>query len=463
MNDPHIPAQIAQVDAINYQEILDLDTRPVPDFMRERRVPDLGTDAVPVAHYTSPEVFRKSIDKMWMKTWQLACREEQIPNVGDYVVYDVVGKSLIVVRSAPGEIRALHNSCLHRGRRLVSDNGHKGMFICPFHGMQWKLNGTFAHNPFQWDFPQCPESSMKLPEAKVGTWGGFVFVNFDLDARPLEEALGPIPAHFSRWNFKDKYIAAHIGKRAKCSYLVAFEAFMETHHAITTHPEILSYITTGNCQYDVLSELVCRHISARGYQSTEYKRKQFTQNEIATLMLQNSLRDKGAGESESGEITLPEGMTARAFIADMYRKQLAEQNGRSMDDVADFELGDSLIYSMYPNFQIWGGVMPNWVYRFRPGGTSHDECLMEFYLLRDVPAGAERPKPAKYHLLGDNEAWASSELGEGPGSVLDQDWSNMEQVQLGLEASATGVVQLGHYLEMKIRHHHQLLAKYLEE
>src|ERR1700744_171621 len=103
MNNRFIPPQIAQCDAINYQEILDADTREVPECLREREVPDLGTAPVPVEHYTSASVFEKWISKMWLKTWQMACREEEIPEVGDFIVYDVVGKSLIVVRSGPDE------------------------------------------------------------------------------------------------------------------------------------------------------------------------------------------------------------------------------------------------------------------------------------------------------------------------------------------------------------------------
>lgn len=467
MNDIHIPPTIAQVDAINYQEILDLDSRPVPAFMRERRVPDLGTDPVPAAHYTSPEVFQASIDKMWTKTWQMACREEHIPNVGDFYVYEVVGKSLIVVRSGPDEIRALHNTCLHRGRRLVSQHGHRRVFICPYHGMRWNVDGSFAHNPFQWDFAHCPAGSMKLPEARVGRWGGFVWVNFDPDARPLEEVLGPIPAHFARWEFESKYVAAHVGKRAKASYLATFEAFMETHHAITTHPQILPYVTTGNCQYDVFTEHVGRHVSARGYQSTELTRKIYTQDEIANILLAQGLRSNNGGKDRSavdkpeGEITLPEGVTARAYVADLYRRQLTRETGRDMDHAADCELGDSLVYSVYPNFQMWGGFMPNWVYRFRPVDTRHDESVMEIMILRTVPAGTERPAPSALRMLADDEPWASAQELGGLGPIIDQDWANLEEVQRGLRASPNGLVQLGHYLELKIRHHHQLLAKYL--
>lgn len=119
VNSIRDPQKLEHPDAISYQEILDADAVPPPPSLRERSVPDLGTSPVPVVHYTDPEFFRDSIDKMWSRTWLMACREEEIPAVGDYHIFEVVGKSLIIVRTTPDEIKALHNICLHRGRKLV--------------------------------------------------------------------------------------------------------------------------------------------------------------------------------------------------------------------------------------------------------------------------------------------------------------------------------------------------------
>src|ERR1700679_1842714 len=80
-------------DAISYQELLDADSRPVPPALREQCEPDLDDVVIPIAHYTNADFFHRSIDKMWLKTWQMACREEDIPQVGDFQLYVFVGKS----------------------------------------------------------------------------------------------------------------------------------------------------------------------------------------------------------------------------------------------------------------------------------------------------------------------------------------------------------------------------------
>jgi phenylpropionate dioxygenase-like ring-hydroxylating dioxygenase large terminal subunit len=104
---------------------------------------------IPVEAYTSEAFARAENEKLWGKAWQTACRVEEIPKVGDYVTYDIVDESIIVVRTAPDKIAAYYNVCQHRGRRLTEGCGQAAQFRCRFHGWSWDLNGknTFVLDP----------------------------------------------------------------------------------------------------------------------------------------------------------------------------------------------------------------------------------------------------------------------------------------------------------------------------
>lgn len=449
----------AQCDDVSYQDILDADTHPAPDCLRERATPDLGTAPISVDRYTDPSYFDRSIESMWLKTWQMACREEEIPRVGDFIPYEIVGKSLIIVRTEADEFKALHNSCLHRGRKLVTEAGHSASFRCPFHGFTWRRDGSFLRNPVEWDFPQCSADNFSLPEARVGRCGGFIFINFDPDAPPLEEVLDPIPRHFERWDYENKYIAAHVGKVADANWNVNVEAFMESHHSVATHPQLLKFVADANSQYDIFSPYVTRHVDARGIQSPLIPRK-FSQDEIAAAMFAPGSRIRDAlGDNQ--DVRVPEGMTARSYAASLLRKVLQEETGYNFDHAADCEMGDAILYSLFPNAMFFGGFSANLVYRWRPVGKHYNKSMMEIYILKTVPKGKERPKAAQFRLLGEDEPWgAADELGS-IGPVLDQDQSNMEPVQLGLEASATGFLNVGHYLEIAIRRHQKTLDQFM--
>lgn len=459
MKDPAIPSTMAQIDAINYQEMLDQDSRTPPPQLRERSVPDLGTEPFSIDRYIDQDFFDQSIDKMWLKSWQMACREEEIPKVGDYINYDIVGKSLIIVRSAADEIKALHNSCLHRGRKLITEPGHAAAFRCPYHGFAWKRDGSFLRNPVEWDFSHCAASEFALPEAKVALWGGFVFINFDHDALPLEEYLDPIPRHFERWNLEDKYIAAHVRKAAKCNWSLTLEAFLEPYHSTATHPQIIPFIADANAQFDVYSPYVSRHVAARGFSSPQVARE-YTQQEIAEALIGPGSRIHSVLGGKV-DTKIPEGESARSYTAKLLRKMLEDETGYDQSHVSDTELFDDLMYIVFPNFCVFGGFGKNFVFRFLPVGKKTDESTMEIYFLKTVPKGMERPSAAPMTVVPDDQPWSSAtELGN-LGPVLDQDWDNLPQTQEGLEASATGVVNYGHYLDLPIRRHQLTLDAYM--
>ncbi|MBU6372881.1 MAG: aromatic ring-hydroxylating dioxygenase subunit alpha [Alphaproteobacteria bacterium] len=441
---------------LTYQEILDLDTRPVPDVLREQVVPDLGTAPVPISRYTDPEFFRKEIDKVWLRVWQFACREEDIPNPGDFTTYDVVGKSLLIVRQKDGSIRAFANSCLHRGRKLATSGGCKEKFRCMYHGWTWNADGTFAENPMPWDFPQAQADQLKLPEVLVDTWGGFVFINFDRNAPSLASVLNPMPRHFERWRLEDCYKAMHVAKVIPANWKAVSEAFMESHHSLTTHPQILPYLADENSQYDILSEHITRHISASGVPSPFLDESTVSQNDIIAAMFATSGRTTG-----EGELKVPPGMTARAFAAEIFRKTLSDEDGHDYSDKSDAEMLDPILYNCFPNMSFWAGFAPNLVYRWRPVGLSHEHTLMEVIRLKRIPKTGPRPRPVPMHMLSDQESWRDApELGP-LADIFEQDMANLPFVQDGMNASLSGVVHFGRYSEMRIRQHHLLLEKYM--
>ena len=220
---------------LSYQELLDLDTHEVNPTLRLTSSDDFGTMNIPVERYTSQEFFDLEVEKIWKKAWQMVCREEHIPNVGDTYVYDIVGTSILIVRSAPGEIKAFYNACLHRGRQLRECSGHAGEEIrCPFHALTWHLDGSLAELTTAWDFPHVQPENFSLPEVKVDTWEGWVFINMDPDCENFYDYIGDLPQHFAKWAPHKKFISAHVGKRYPINWKVCQEAFMEALHVVVS-------------------------------------------------------------------------------------------------------------------------------------------------------------------------------------------------------------------------------------
>ena len=181
----------------------------------------------------------------------MACREEDIPDVGDTLVYDICDLSILVVRTAPDEIKAYYNACLHRGRLLKERDGNNTELRCPFHGFCWNLDGSLKQVPCAWDFPHVDPAECRLPEVRVGTWGGFVFINMDPDCRAArvvprrpDRALRQVAARAAlQGGPRRQGLRRPTGRSLQ-------EAFMEAFHVVATHPQLLAGIGDANSQYD---------------------------------------------------------------------------------------------------------------------------------------------------------------------------------------------------------------------
>ena len=132
-------------------------------------------ERVPAKRYYDADFFALESEKLWPHVWQMACRLEEIPRPGDYIVYRILDRSVIVVRTDDQTIRAYHNHCRHRGVELVNAQGHtSGGFICPFHGWRWNVEGenTFVFEPDSFSQENMCKDELALVPVRLETWGG---------------------------------------------------------------------------------------------------------------------------------------------------------------------------------------------------------------------------------------------------------------------------------------------------
>lgn len=393
---------------------------------------------------------------MWSRTWQWACREEHIPEPGDYAVYDIGDRSAVVVRGPDRSIKAFVNSCLHRGTQLKPPGtvGFSPKLRCPFHGWTWDLDGELVDRPCDWDFPHLASESARLPEIRTGTWGGFVFVNFDDTAPPLDEYLGVLPEHFAGWDLADRFVEVHVRKRLPANWKASLEAFLEAYHVLETHSQAVEVVGDANTQYDILGDHVSRFVQTIG-QPSPHLPPDRVPDEPAILRRLMGRVDVPA---------IPAGLRAR----DVYAAWVKEQYGALYDaDLSSFSVSetiDSIEYFLFPNAVFFPGLEIPMAYRFRPDGPDPDRCLFEVLFLRPRPRSGAAPEPSQpFDLDVDDSYTTVPGMPPGLGAVFDQDTVNLAAQTLGFKASTKGAQTLGNYQEVRIRHLHDTVNRYLAD
>jgi phenylpropionate dioxygenase-like ring-hydroxylating dioxygenase large terminal subunit len=458
MSDGDSPiAGTARYKGVTWDDLVTADSRPVPDFLAEDAYEYRGSEPLDPRRYTGPEFFRDEVDYVWPNVWQLAAREEDMPDPGDTVVYENVGRSYLVVRQPDGSVRAFHNVCLHRGRKLRTEDGPAAKFECPYHGFAWNLDGSLNNIPCRWDFSHLRDENMHLPEAETGRWGGYIFVRENPGGPTLEEYINPLPKHFARWPHEKRTTTVWVAKVLHANWKVVMEAFMEAWHAYVTHPQIAPFVSDENSRYNVYGDHVNVGYNPQGAMSPQMDPTGKDEQWVVDQYMKFS-RKHGPGFPK---VVVPEGGTARATLGQLARDGYAEMYGVEIDHATDAEMLDSLFYSVFPNWGPWGGFSSAIDYRFRPW-PDQDHTLMEVRMLTPVPDGRPIPRSVPMEMLKDGEPWASSPgIGPSLGSVLDQDVANVEAVQAGLKASKNGRVELANYQDIRIRHFHQTADKYI--
>ena len=443
---------VARSPGITYQQLLDADSRDVPAVLRLEHPQYLGSDDIDVGRYISREWHEEEVDHVWRKVWQFACRTDEIPEVGDYYVYEIVRDSYVVIRTESG-VKAYVNACLHRGRRLKDHDGHCSEIRCPFHGFAWTIDGALQDVPGRWDFPHIEEAEFSLPEVKVDQWAGFVFINPDPDAEPLADFLGEIVEHFEVWDLERRYKQAHVAKVIQANWKIVQEAFCEAYHVNATHPQIMYYLGDTNSQVDVWDNF-SRVITPGGTPSPNLGDNVPSQETMMRSMM--DLR-----EDQESPFTVDEESSMRAIGAAGARERWRELAGDMVDGMSDAEMMDSIDYTLFPNFHPWG-AFNRIVYRFRPNGDDHRSSIMECIFLAPYGPDEEKPPPCEIHWLEEHESFTdANELGM-LGKVFNQDLFNMSKVQKGLEQTHKPGVTLSLYQEGKVRWLHDTLTKWVD-
>lgn len=479
---PVIKGRASKVSPL-VKDLLRADSRELPPALKATGNYQPSTLKVPLERYYSREFAELEMERLWKKTWQFACREEDIPNIGDRVPYHVGTLSFVIIRSGENEFRAFHNTCLHRGTRLCEGPGSGEHIRCPFHGWAWNPDGTLHNIPSDWDFPHVTErkDDFRLPEAKVGTWGGFIFINPDPEAGPLQESLGVLPEHFRSWEPENHFTYAHISRRVHANWKTTLEAFLEAYHVVETHADAMPFTGDASTQYDIWDDgkaHISRLYTPLGVPSPHLGDDASPLHALmglAQVMAMAAGPDVAPPQIDSVE-------TGRAQVAEWRRQTMGAALGRDFTHLADAELIDTIQYFMFPNFCPWYGEGLPLVYQFLPCGNDPDWSVMNIRLLAPVPGGGvPRPPSAPIVELAHDENFSDGSKNIGIlAHIFDQDMGNLPSIQSGLkedvdhDVGKLPMVQkglksashrhavFGRYQESRITHFHEILAKVLQ-
>jgi choline monooxygenase len=160
-----------------------------PDFSTDLFAGDAGVSyTLPSRMYFSPETLKDERNAIFLRSWLYVAHVSELAEPGRYVTAEILDQRLYLLRTESGALKAFFNVCQHRGHSLLHGKGTaRRLIMCPYHAWSYDHDGALRAAPNCAHVDGFDRDDFGLPEIRVDTLGGFVFINFDPDARPMAE------------------------------------------------------------------------------------------------------------------------------------------------------------------------------------------------------------------------------------------------------------------------------------
>jgi len=379
-------------------------------------------DRAPKERYFDPDFFQLEAEQLWPRVWQMACRLEEIPEPNDFVEYEILDQSVLVVRTEDLGVRAVQNACRHRGVRVAQGRGScETGFTCPFHGWCYGPDGANTHIPQRKTFAEhnLQPDDIDLTPVRCEVWGGCAWINLDDKAPPLRQCLEPAATILDAWKVESLRTEWWYACRLPVNWKLAQQAFQEQYHVVQAHPQLvipgMRYSQRPGAAFD-----------ARAYVDAE-------------LQYLRTMCEGMDGMVHANDLKIAEGLRDIELPDDL--DQAVATWNRTLNDAvvawhreAGSDIPDLNELEAQGTNEPMGYCFPHWFvlpmyssassYRFRPLGP--EETLMEIWSLTRYPEGQEPPKPTPPEVWEyDDPRWPA---------IPAQDFSNLPKQQRGLHA-----------------------------
>jgi len=192
--------------------------------------------ALPGEFYRNPEIYETEIRNIFLKSWLYAGHQSQIPKTGDYFLFEIAGESVIVVRSAAGEVSALLNVCRHRGSRVCfAAAGHESRLVCRYHGWTYALDGSLrgaAHMTGEFE-----RGLYGLKRLHAQVFMGLIFINFAADPPPFSTIEKDMAEPLRPYGLERTKVAHRQNYPIAANWKLTVENYCECYHCAPAHPE----------------------------------------------------------------------------------------------------------------------------------------------------------------------------------------------------------------------------------
>ena len=187
-------------------------------------------------YYKDEGIYNLEINNIFHKHWLFAGHISQVPDKGDYFLFEFSNESIIIVRNKNNKLKAHINVCRHRGSKICLDKkGNKNLLTCPYHAWSYDLDGVLiSAREMPGDFKF--EHNSLIP-VHLELIGGFIFISLSKNPLSLNNLKRDLNETLELFGLDCLKLVKHKSYSIPANWKLAVENYNECYHCIPSHKE----------------------------------------------------------------------------------------------------------------------------------------------------------------------------------------------------------------------------------
>ncbi|WDE10276.1 aromatic ring-hydroxylating oxygenase subunit alpha [Thalassomonas haliotis] len=222
-------------------------------YRQEAQASLFEAKALPFEVYHNRDIAELEAERIFRSDWNFVCAGQALADVGSYYAFELAGEAIVIIRGQDNQLRAMSNNCRHRGTPLLDEGfGEVGKSIsCPYHAWTYDDKGTFKGAPTSGKVT-LDTAAHCLPQFRLETWYGLLFINLDSQAASLSERFQGIEKYISIYQ-PERFNGYKPGEQEhwRANWKVVMENALESYHIFKVHKETLETLSPTKLAYYV--------------------------------------------------------------------------------------------------------------------------------------------------------------------------------------------------------------------
>ncbi|MEM1179526.1 MAG: aromatic ring-hydroxylating dioxygenase subunit alpha [Acidobacteriota bacterium] len=213
---------------------------------------------LPSAYYTDEELFRRSIERIFARSWQFIGDTSQIKMPGAVQPFTLLEGSLeeplLLTRDWDDKVHLMSNVCTHRGYLVAEQAGCERHLRCRYHGRRFSLDGRLKSMPEFSNVEGFPAPQDDLPQVPFDRWGKFLFAGL-APTHALDELLEDVKYRLG-WLPLDEFAFDPHGTRdylVKANWALYCDNYLEGFHIPFVHSSLDAALDYGSYRTEIFS------------------------------------------------------------------------------------------------------------------------------------------------------------------------------------------------------------------